>query len=307
MTLVDYEGDDDALDLAATLEAESTHPVALALVQARSTCDLNATATQLLQVETHETVIGEGLRGCVAGHKVAVGRPTWIANLTDGGIPVSFQTALSSYTAAGFTPVAIAVDGRCRAVLAFGDRLRPDSRAVVECWQAEGKTLYLLSGDHPDVVHSVAQSLSIPASHAFGSVSPEEKKAFVERLRTRHTVAMVGDGVNDAAALQAAQVGIAVQGGSTPSLVAADVFLTREGLQPVSALLAGSQRTMRVIRRNLGLSLLYNVAGASAAMLGLVTPLVAASAMPISSLVVVLASILQHTFEATPDIIKEKC
>ncbi len=94
----------------------------------------------------------------------------------------------------------------------------------------------------------------------------------------------------DAAALQAAQVGIAVQGGSTPSLVAADVFLTRDGLQPVSVLLNGSRRTMRVIRRNLGLSLLYNVVGASAAMLGLVTPLVAAIAMPVSSLAVVLSS-----------------
>ena len=305
MTLVDYEGDDDALNLAATLEAESTHPIALALVQARSTCSPDATAAPSPQLESHETVIGEGLRGRVAGYEVAVGRPAWIAHLT-GGLPASFQHALSSYTAAGHTPVAIAVDGRCRAVLAFGDRLRPNSKMLLDRWRAEGKTLYLLSGDHPDVVHSVAQSLSIPISHAFGGVSPEEKQIFVEQLRAKLTVAMIGDGVNDAAALQAAQVGIAVQGGSTPSLVAADVFLTREGLQPISALLNGSRRTMRVIRRNLGLSLLYNVVGASAAMLGLVTPLVAAIAMPLSSLAVVLSSILQRTFEPTPDAIKEK-
>ncbi|HMB93758.1 MAG TPA: cation-translocating P-type ATPase, partial [Rhodothermales bacterium] len=300
MTLVDYEGDDYTLDLAATLEAESTHPIALALVQARSTCNLDATAG-ILQLESHETVIGEGLRGRVAGHEVAVGRPAWIEDRT-GGMPASFQMALSSYTAAGHTPVAVSVDGRCQAVLALGDRLRPDSSVLVDRLRAEGKTLYLLSGDHPDVVQSVAQSLSIPASHAFGGVSPEDKKAFIEQLCQEHTVAMIGDGVNDAAALQAAQVGIAVQGGSTPSLVAADVFLTREGLQPVSDLLDGSRHTMRVIRRNLGLSLLYNVLGASAAMLGFVTPLVAAIAMPISSLVVVLSSILQRSFGPAPDV-----
>lgn len=295
MTLVDYEGDDHALDLAATLEAESTHPIALALVSARTVCSLDRSDPEH-QVEAHETIIGKGLRGRVDGHEVAVGRPAWIAHLT-GGLPVTFQTALQNYTAASHSPVAVAVDGRCQAVLAFGDRLRPDSKRLLDHLRRTGKTLYLLSGDHPEVVHSVAQSLSIPASHTFGGVSPEEKKAFVEQLRRDHTVAMIGDGVNDAAALQAAQVGIAVQGGSTPSLVAADVFLTREGLQPVSDLLDGSRRTMRVIRRNLGLSLLYNVLGASAAMLGLVTPLVAAIAMPISSLAVVLSSILQRTFE----------
>jgi Cu2+-exporting ATPase len=212
---------------------------------------------------------------------------------------------LATYTANGYTPVAIAVDGQCRAVLAFGDRIRTDSRAVIARWQAEGKAVYLLSGDHAQVVAQVANSLAIPPAHAMGEVSPEEKRAFVEKLCAHSTVAMIGDGVNDAAALQAAHVGIAVQGGSTPSLVAADVFLTQEGLRPVRVLLEGSQQTMQVVRRNLGLSLLYNGLGASAALLGLVTPLVAAIAMPISSLVVVLSSILQQTFQPLPTLVEE--
>jgi Cu2+-exporting ATPase len=100
--------------------------------------------------------------------------------------------------------------------------------------------------------------------------------------------------VNDAAALQQADVGIAVHGGSTASLIAADVFLTREGLTPIAGLLGRAHRTMRVIRRNLGFSLAYNVFGAALAMSGLVDPLVAAIAMPLSSLTVVLSSIAQH-------------
>ena len=162
MTLVDYDGDDYALDLAAVLEAESMHPIAIALVQARRYCSLDEPP---LQAETHETIIGKGLRGRVAGHEVAVGQPAWIEHLA-GGLSAPFQQALSNYTAAGHTPVAVAVDGQCCAVLAFGDRLRPDSKLLADHLRAEGKTLYLLSGDHPDVVHSVAQSLSLPASPA---------------------------------------------------------------------------------------------------------------------------------------------
>jgi len=139
--------------------------------------------------------------------------------------------------------------------------------------------------------------LGIRPDRVRGHVLPEDKRDVVERLQEDgRIVAMIGDGVNDAAALQAADVGVAVEGGSTASLVAADVFLTRDGLGAVADLFEGAGRVMRVIRRNLGFSLLYNVAGAAAAMSGLVGPLVAAIAMPLSSLVVVTSSISQRSF-----------
>ncbi len=300
MTLLDYDGDDDAIDLAAALETHSNHPIATALVQARVACGLDGKTPDLPQVEAFEAIAGEGLRGWVNECDVAVGRPAWITELT-GPLPPAFEEKLAGYAGQGHTPVAVAVDGRCAAVLAFGDRLRDASKTVIEALQASGKEVYLLSGDHDAVVQAVAETLGLPSAQAFGNVSPEQKRTFVTTLRhsQQRTVAMIGDGVNDAAALQEADVGVAVQGGSTPSLVAADVFLTREGLTPVATLLTGTKRVMRVIRRNLGFSLAYNILGAGAAMLGLITPLAAAVAMPLSSLVVVISSIIQRPFASS--------
>jgi Cu2+-exporting ATPase len=243
------------------------------------------------------------VRGTVRGRSVIVGRPAWVAEQT-GSLPTPFAEQVETYAAAGHTPVALGVDGQCAAVLAFGDKLRDDSKAMLDGFRAAGHDVYLLSGDHREVVRAVAGELDLPPDATFGEVGPEDKRAFIEHLQHDQgaMVAMIGDGVNDAAALQAADVGIAVQGGSSPSLVAADVFLTREGLRPVATLLEGTRQVMRVIRRNLGLSLVYNIAGAALAMAGLVTPLVAAIAMPLSSLAVVTLSVTQRSFQPSrPD------
>ncbi|NBC18293.1 MAG: heavy metal translocating P-type ATPase [Bacteroidetes bacterium] len=298
MTLVDLAGDASALDLAAALEAHSNHPIAAALLEATGACTLDGAPTDSPSVDDLEAVAGSGVRGTVRGHTVTIGRPAWVAEQT-GALSAPIAEQVEAYAAAGHTPVAIGVDGRCAAVLAFGDKLRDDSKAMLDAFRAAGHDVYLLSGDHREVVRAVAGELDLPPDAAFGAVSPEDKRAFIEHLQHERgaTVAMIGDGVNDAAALQAADVGIAVQGGSSPSLVAADVFLTREGLRPVATLLEGTQQVMRVIRRNLGLSLVYNIAGAALAMAGLVTPLVAAVAMPLSSLAVVTLSVTQRSFQ----------
>ncbi|ARA92133.1 hypothetical protein AWN76_002400 [Rhodothermaceae bacterium RA] len=303
LALVDVDGDAGVLDLAAALEAESAHPIAQALVRAAGACAVPGTPPATPRVTRREHVLGQGVRGEVDGRPVCVGRPPWVAAQTKL-MPAARASAVARFAEQGYTPVAVAVDGRVVAVLAFGDRLRADSRRLVASLHAWGKAVYILSGDHPQVVQAVADALGVPRSQVHGHVSPEGKQAFVEDLRRARaqTIAMVGDGVNDAIALQAADVGIAVQGGSTASLVAADVFLTRSGLQPVLDLLRGADRSMRLIRRNLAFSLAYNLAGATAAMAGLVSPLVAAVAMPISSLIVVTSSILQPTFRPhTPD------
>jgi Cu2+-exporting ATPase len=244
-----------------------------------------------------EAEAGQGLRGLVGGQAVAVGRPDWIAAQTARPVPPEFAEAFRRYAAEGHTPVAVLLDGGWAAALAFGDRLRDDAAALVRAFEREGKEVRLLSGDHPDAVAVVARQLGLAPERARGGVTPEGKHAAVEALKDAgRVVLVVGDGVNDAAALQAADVGVAVGGGSTASLVAADVFLTRPGLEPLHRLTEGARGVMRTIRRLLALSLLYNAAGAAAAVAGLVTPLVAAVAMPVSSLLVVALAILQPSF-----------
>jgi len=301
LSLVEVVGDEDAVTLAAALEESSTHPIADALVRDRGVCPAPGSARPT--VTDVDTTQGQGISGRVDGHHVAIGRPDWVQreHTTLAG-DAADDDPFSRFAHDGYTPVAVAVDGDLRAALAFGDRIRPSSRGIIERLTEAGTDVYLCSGDHPDTVQAVSRKLGLPADRASGHVSPEEKREHVNALRADgRTVMMVGDGVNDAAALQAADVGVAVEGGSTASLVAADIFLTRDGLDPVSELLTGADHVMRVIRGNLTFSLSYNVLGAAAAIAGLVGPLVAAIAMPISSLIVVTASILQRSFQTEND------
>ena len=292
MEVVDFIGDQEALHLAARLESKSNHPIAHAVLRAVGFCSTEEAES----ISNLETLAGRGIRGYIDGHKVAIGQPAWIRTFTAPNETV--ENALEAYSQAGLSPVSIAMDGQLVAGLAVGDKVRTEAKHILQDLFRAGKEIYILSGDHSCVVDHVATQLGIPTKHAIGDASPEDKKAFVEQLQLNEgrTVAMIGDGVNDAAALKTAQVGIAVQGGASPSLVAADVFMTHEGLGTVATLLSGTQKVMHVIKRNLGISLVYNVLGAGAAMLGLVTPLVAAIAMPISSILVITSSIIQQSF-----------
>ena len=302
LSLVEVVGDEDAVALAARLEAHSTHPIADALVRDRGTCSTNGadpTASGAFDgVTDMDTEQGHGICGIVEGHRVAIGRPDWVQREhTSLAGDATSDDPFMRFAHDGHTPVAVAIDGELRAALAFGDRIRPESRAIVQQLVEAGTDVYLCSGDHPDTVHAVARRLGLPEDRAHGHVSPERKRDAVDALRAAdYTVMMIGDGVNDAAALQTADVGVAVEGGSTASLVAADIFMTRAGLEPVAELLDGARSVMGVVRRNLGFSLGYNVLGAAAAIAGWVGPLFAAVAMPISSLVVVTASIAQRSF-----------
>jgi Cu2+-exporting ATPase len=142
----------------------------------------------------------------------------------------------------------------------------------------------------------VGRALDFDAADAIGAASPEDKLAFVEHCKQRGTVVMVGDGVNDAAAIAAAHVGIGVHGGAEACLATADIYLTRPGLAPLVELTEGAARTLRVIRRNIGFSIGYNLIGASLAVAGVLTPLIAAILMPMASVTVVLGSWLGFTF-----------
>ena len=286
MEVADWLGQESALDLAAALDAHATHPVAQALVRAQGVGDET--------VEAIEAVAGQGIRGTVAGVAVAVGRPDWI-EAKAGPLPPRWRSTLAAWAEAGQTPVAVAVEGAPAAVLAVGDRVRPEAASLVARFRREGKVVHLLSGDHPATVAAVARQLGI--AHARGGVSPEAKRQAVAALQADgRVVLMVGDGVNDAGALRQADVGAAVGGGTTAALVAADLFLTRRGLAPLADALDGAAQSMRTVRRLLAVSLGYNALGAGLAVAGLVTPLVAAAAMPVSSLAVVGLALLQPSF-----------
>jgi len=198
--------------------------------------------------------------------------------------------------AAAATPVVVAVDGQIVAVAAVGDPLREDAAAAIDDLRSLGWQVRILSGDHPGVVQAVAARLNIPPRGAIGGATPEDKVECVRQAARERHVVMVGDGVNDAAALSAATVGIAVHGGAEASLSAADVYLNRSGLAPIVELIHAARNTLRTIHRSLAASLCYNAIAASLAICGWIGPLLAAILMPISSFTVLALAYAARTF-----------
>ncbi len=293
-TLLAWHGDDTLRPMILALEATSTHPIAAGFRRAWDGVPV-AAATNV----TH--TIGGGIDGIVNGQRIVLGSPRFIAS--------QLPHAADSVPATGeaYTPVVIAVDGAIVARAAFGDAVRPDAAASLATLRARGWKTILLSGDAAAVSQRIGASLGFAPDEIVAEASPEEKAARVAALvhqagggKTPPCVAMVGDGVNDAAAIAAATVGIGVHGGAEASLATADIALTREGLHALVALDDGARRSMAVIRRNIVWAFAYNAVGVGLAMTGHITPLVAAILMPVSSLTVVLASWLGKTFTPEP-------
>ncbi|MEP6834901.1 MAG: heavy metal translocating P-type ATPase [Gemmatimonas sp.] len=286
-TLVSWSGPDWVKPLVLALEQGSSHPLADGFRRAWS--DVAPAAV----IECRH-VMGGGIEGVVDGHDVVVGSPRFVrahsssAERTSASALVELEPAL--------TPVHVAVDGLVVALAGMGDRVREDVGASLATLRAAGWRTVLLSGDANAVVHSVGLALGFDESEIVGEASPENKLAYVEQLQRSGRVVMVGDGVNDAAAIAAADVGIGVHGGAEACLGIADVYLTRPGLTPLVELTDAAHRTIRVIRRNIAFSIVYNVLGASLAIGGLLTPLVAAILMPASSLTVVFGAWHGFTF-----------
>ena len=270
-------------------EAQSGHPLARSIQRAFPENDL-------LAEEVAELPEG-GLSARVAGERLLVGSPALLRREL-GSLPNWAEHLVSSHAEAGRTPVVLAAGGIVRAVAAFGDTVRPEARENLARLQKLGFRCEILSGDHQAVVDAVAVELGIAPEAARGEQSPEAKLARIAELRRRgERVIMVGDGVNDAAAMAAATVGFAVHGGAETCLRAADVFATRGGLAPVTAAVQGSRRTLTAIRRGIAISLTYNLLGIGLAVGGLLSPLLAAIMMPLSSISVVSLALRTKTFE----------
>ncbi|MFN8574187.1 MAG: heavy metal translocating P-type ATPase [Gemmatimonadaceae bacterium] len=284
-SLVRWEGPEWVKPLVLALEQESSHPIADGFRRAWT----GLTASQASE-SMH--VVGGGIHGLVSGRAVTIGSPDFVTSRLTKQASREVEGAL--------TPVWVAVDGQVVAKAGFGDPLRPDAAAAVASLRARGWIPTLLSGDAPGVVTDIARQLSLAPEQAIAAASPETKARTIESARTLGTTVMVGDGVNDAAAIASASVGVGVHGGAEACLATADVYLATPGMEPLVRLMDGSRRTMRVIRRNIAFSLAYNVVGATLAVTGLINPLIAAIMMPASSLTVILASWRSRSFDETP-------
>ena len=282
-----WDGPEWVRPLVLALERHATHPVAEGF----------GVAWRGVAVPEASDVVmtaGGGITGVVDGRRVVAGSPAFVRGTLAPGSPVMRDAIAPGEP---LTPVWVAVDGAIVARAGFGDPVRAGVRPALDALRARGWRLALLSGDHPGVVRHVGEQLGFAAADTEGGATPERKRRVIEDAATRGPVVMVGDGVNDAAAIACATVGIGVRGGAEACLAAADVFLARPGLAPLTRLVEGSERTLAVIRRNIIFSLLYNVAGAGLAMSGHIDPLLAAILMPASSLTVVLASWRGRTFD----------
>jgi len=286
-SLVEWTGDDRVRGAVLGLERHSAHPIAAGFAAAWPGVPAEAASAV-------GSTTGGGLEGLVEGRRIVVGSPAFvIARAAD-------PAGLAATRRAGLTPVLVAADGVVVARAGFGDAVRPDAAAALAALRASGWRTRLLSGDDPSVAAAVGGALGFAPDECAGGASPEDKLAEVEALESRgERVVMVGDGVNDAAAIARATVGVGVKGGAEACLAAADVFLARPGVAPLAALADGAARTLGVIRLGIAISVVYNLAGASLAVAGLISPLVAALMMPASSLTVVLVAWRGRTFEGS--------
>jgi P-type Cu2+ transporter len=285
VAMTEWNGAECVKPLVLALEQESSHPIADGFRRAFRGIEVRSASAS-----TH--IVGGGIEGTVDGHHVLVGSQAFVEARARRNHAVATPVA-------HHTPVLIAVDGEIVASAGFGDPVRADARESIDALQARGWNVGILSGDHPGVVANVGRSLGLAAEACTGGAAPEAKLRVVEQARERGTVVMVGDGVNDAAAIAAASVGVGVHGGAEACLATADVYLANPGLASLVTLTDGASRTIGVIRRNIAFSIGYNIIGATLAVTGTITPLIAAVLMPASSLTVVLASWLSTTFPRT--------
>ncbi|TXK34883.1 cation-translocating P-type ATPase [Nonomuraea sp. C10] len=282
------EGEDEAevLRLAGALEHASEHPIAQAVARA---------ARSDATVEDFANVEGLGVQGVVDGHAVLVGRPRLLEEWSQHLTPELVE-ALEQAQAAGRTAVAVGWDGRARAVLVVSDVVKPTSAEAVAELKRLGLTPVLLTGDNEKVARAVAAEVGI--DEVIAEVLPADKVEVVKRLQGEgKVVAMVGDGVNDAAALAQADLGLAMGTGTDAAIEASDLTLVRGDLRVTADALRLSRRTLATIKGNLFWAFAYNVAALPLAAMGLLNPMIAGAAMAFSSVFVVSNSLRLRAFK----------
>ncbi|MFF2412013.1 heavy metal translocating P-type ATPase [Streptomyces sp. NPDC058092] len=287
------ENEAEVLRLAGSLENASEHPIARAVAEGA-----RQKVGELPVPEDFTNVAGLGIQGVVEGHAVLVGRQK-LLDEWEIRLPADMERARTESEAAGRTAILVAWDGVARAVLEVADAIKESSPEAVRRLRALGLTPILLTGDNKTVAATVAAEVGI--TEVIAEVMPEDKADVVKRLQGEgRSVAMVGDGINDAAALAQADLGLAMGTGTDAAIEASDLTLVRGDLRTAADAIRLSRKTLGTIHSNLFWAFLYNVTALPLAAAGLLNPMIAGAAMAFSSVSVVGNSLRLRRFSAQP-------
>ncbi|MFP8883897.1 heavy metal translocating P-type ATPase [Streptomyces mangrovi] len=285
------EDESEVLRLAGALEHASEHPIAQAVAAGAA-----ERVGTLPAPEDFANIPGLGVQGVVDGHAVLVGR-TQLLDQWAIDLPADLARARNDAEASGRTAIAVAWDGAARAVLEVADAVKPTSAEAITRLRALGLTPVLLTGDNRAVAESVAREVGI--DEVIAEVMPQDKVDVVKRLQSQgRSVAMVGDGVNDAAALAQADLGLAMGTGTDAAIEAGDLTLVRGDLRAAADAIRLARKTLSTIKSNLFWAFAYNVAALPLAAAGLLNPMIAGAAMAFSSVFVVGNSLRLRRFRA---------